>query len=164
MCLKNKQFRAKSSKMQGMKNALITTPLTAKQSRFIDEYMVDMNGAAAAERAGYSAKTSRAIACELLTKPDILAQVQARGAALAQELAITRESVVQGLLEAFEMAKADRQPGAMISAMAALAKLLGFYAVETVRVELTPAQRAVRGKYEAMSDAELMAVMAGKSV
>lgn len=137
--------------------------LTLKQSRFIDEYMVDMNGAAAAERAGYSAKTSRAIACELLTKPDIQAVLQARGAALARELEVTREGVVQGLLEAFEIAKADRQPGAMVSAMAALAKLLGFYAVETVRVELTPAQRVMRGKYEAMSDAELMAVMAGKA-
>jgi hypothetical protein len=164
MCLKNKQFQTESSKMRGMKNARLPRPMTSKQSRFIDEYMVDMNGAAAAERAGYSAKTSRAIACELLTKPDILAQVQARGAALAQELAITREGVVQGLLEAFEMAKTDRQPGAMISAMVALAKLLGFYAVETVRVELTPAQLAVRNRYQSMTDAELMAVMAGKAV
>lgn len=164
MCLKNKQFRAKSSKMRGMKTTRRPRPLTSKQSRFIDEYMVDMNGAAAAERAGYSAKTSRAIACELLTKPDIQAHLQARGAALARELEVTREAVVQGLLEAFEMAKADRQPGAMISSMAALAKLLGFYAVETVRVELTPTQRAMRGKYEAMSDAELMAVMAGNAV
>ncbi len=144
-----------------MDNATISRPLTAKQSRFIDEYMVDMNGAAAAVRCGYSVKTSRAIACELLTKPYIQAALQARGAALARELEITRAGVVQGLLEAFEMAKADRQPGAMISSMAVLAKLLGFYAVETVRVELTPAQRAVRGMYEAMSDAELMAILAG---
>lgn len=138
--------------------------LTLKQSRFIDEYMIDMNGAAAAERAGYSAKTSRAIACELLTKPDIQAALQVRGAALARELEVTREGVVQGLLEAFEMAKADRQPGAMVSAMAAVAKLLGFYAVETVRVELTPAQRIIRNRYESMSTAELEAIIARDNV
>ncbi len=147
-----------------MQNSVVLPTTTAKQSRFIDEYMVDMNGTAAAERAGYSKKTSRAIACELLTKPDIQAALQARGAALARELEITRAGVVQGLLDAFDMAKADRQPAAMISAMAAVAKLLGFYAVETVRVELTPAQKAIRNRYETYSDAELLAVMTGDAM
>jgi len=147
-----------------MDKSPVANELRAKQSRFVDEYMVDMNGAAAAERAGYSKKTSRAIACELLTKPDIQIELQARGAALARALEITRVGVVQGLLEAFEMAKADRQPGAMISAMAVLAKLLGFYSVEAVRVELTPAQKAIRNKYESMSTAELLAIMARDTV
>ena len=132
---------------------------TVKQSRFVDEYMVDMNGAAAAERAGYSKKTSRAIACELLTKPDIQAELQARGAALARALEITRAGVVQGLMAAFEMARADREPSVMVSAMAAVAKLLGFYAVETRRVELTVGQDAVQARLESMSDAQLLALI-----
>jgi len=143
-----------------MQNPVTLPATTAKQSRFIDEYMVDMNGAAAAERAGYSKKTSRAIACELLTKPDIQAELQARGTALARELEITRAGVVRGLLDAFEMAKADRQPSVMVSAMAAVAKLLGFYAVETRRVELTVGQDAVQARLESMSDAQLLALIA----
>ncbi len=139
---------------------MLSKSLTAKQSRFIDEYMVDMNGAAAAERAHYSKKTSRAIACELLTKPDIQAELQARGAALARELEITREGVVRGFLDAFEMARADRQPGVMVSSMAAIAKLLGLYAVETKRVELSAGQGAVQAKYTAMNDAQLLALIA----
>jgi len=143
-----------------MRNSTVLPMTTAKQSRFIDEYMVDMNGAAAAERAGYSKKTSRAIACELLTKPDIQAELQARGAALARELEVTRAGVVRGLLDAFEMAKADRQPSVMVSAMAAVAKLLGFYAVETRRLELTAGQDAVQARLESMSDAQLLALIA----
>jgi len=143
-----------------MKSATFSKPLTAKQSRFIDEYMIDMNGAAAAVRCGYSHKTSRAIACELLTKPDIQAELQARGAALARELEITRAGVVRGLLDAFEMARSDRQPGIMVSSMAAIAKLLGLYAVETKRVELTVGQDAVQADYAAMSDAQLLALIA----
>ncbi len=143
-----------------MENATKAKPLTAKKSRFIDEYMVDMNGAAAAERAGYSTKTSRAIACELLTKPDIQAELQARGAALARELEVTREGIVRGFLEAFELAKADRQPSAMVSAMAAVAKLLGFYAVETRRVELTAGQGVAQAHFERMTDAQLLALIA----
>lgn len=143
-----------------MKSTTFSKPLTAKQSRFIDEYMIDMNGAAAAVRCGYSPKTSRAIACELLTKPDIQAELQARGAALARELEITRAGVVRGLLDAFEMARADRQPGIMVSSMAAIAKLLGLYAVETKRVELSAGQTTVQADYAAMSDAQLLALIA----
>jgi len=148
-----------------MENATISSPLTAKQSRFIDEYMVDMNGAAAAQRAGYSKKTSRAIACELLTKPDIQAELQARGAALARELEITRAGVVRGLLDAFEMAKADRQPSVMVSAAREIGKMLGMYAVETKRIELTAGQDAVQVRMEKMSDAQLLALIsAGAAV
>lgn len=143
---------------------MVSRVLTAKQSRFIDEYMVDMNGAAAAVRCGYSPRTSRAIACELLTKPDIQAELQARGAALARELEVTREGVVRGLLDAFEMARTDRQPGVMVSSMAAIAKLLGFYAVETRRVELTTEQSASQANLAALSDAQLLALMAQGAV
>lgn len=142
-----------------MGNATVSKPLTAKQSRFIDEYMVDMNGAAAAERAGYSKKTSRAIACELLTKPDIQAELQARGAALARKLEVTREGVVHGLLEAFELAKADRQPAAMVSAARELGKLMGFYEPTRVRVDLDADGQGQMARFEAMSDQELIQLM-----
>lgn len=143
-----------------MKYAADGRRLTAKQSRFISEYMIDMNGAAAAERCGYSKRTSRAIACELLTKPYIQAELQARRAALARELEISRTGVVQGFLAAFEMARADRQPSVMVSAMAAIGKMLGFYAIETKRVELTTGQGALQAKFFAMTDAQLLALMA----
>jgi phage terminase small subunit len=45
--------------------------LTAKQQRFVDEYLIDLNASQAAIRAGYSEKTSRSISSELLTKPNI---------------------------------------------------------------------------------------------
>ncbi|HEX3018602.1 MAG TPA: terminase small subunit [Caproicibacter sp.] len=45
--------------------------LTAKQERFIDEYLVDLNATQAAIRAGYSEKTAYAIGNENLKKPDI---------------------------------------------------------------------------------------------
>ncbi len=67
MCSIIKQFRTDALKIERMENSLKSRSLTGKRSRFIDEYMVDMNGAAAAVRCGYSKKTSRAIAYELLT-------------------------------------------------------------------------------------------------
>lgn len=119
-----------------MYNALVSRTLTAKQSRFVDEYMVDMNGAAAAVRCGYSKKTSRAIAHELLTKPDIQKELQERGAALAQKLEITRADVVKNLLDVFNMSRELKNPAAMISSMSTIAKILGYFSPEVKRVEL----------------------------
>ena len=40
------------------------------------EYLKDLNGTKAAERAGYSKKTARFIAAENLTKPNISAEIE----------------------------------------------------------------------------------------
>ena len=45
--------------------------LTAKQQRFVEAYVANPNGAQAAIRAGYSARTARVIASENLRKPEI---------------------------------------------------------------------------------------------
>lgn len=42
--------------------------LTAKQQRFVEEYLVDLNATQAAIRAGYSAKNADKIGPELLGK------------------------------------------------------------------------------------------------
>ena len=52
--------------------------LTAKQKRFCDEYLIDLNATQAAIRAGYSKKTARAIANENLTKPAIKEYINQR--------------------------------------------------------------------------------------
>lgn len=69
--------------------------LTLRQQRFIEEYTTDFNGTQAAIRAGYSAKTAKVIAHELLTKPYITAPIAARRANLAETTEINREFVLK---------------------------------------------------------------------
>lgn len=52
--------------------------LTDKQSRFIDEYMVDFNATKAAIRAGYSVDSAKAIGFENLTKPYLREEIDRR--------------------------------------------------------------------------------------
>ena len=49
--------------------------MTPKQTRFIAEYLIDLNATQAATRAGYSQKTAASIGEELLRKPEISAAV-----------------------------------------------------------------------------------------
>src|SRR5262249_54590315 len=50
--------------------------LTPKQEAFVREYLVDLNGAAAARRAGYSENSAKQIASENLTKPDVMMAIE----------------------------------------------------------------------------------------
>lgn len=52
--------------------------LTAKQKRFCDEYLIDLNATQAAIRAGYSERTARQIGQENLMKPVIKDYIQER--------------------------------------------------------------------------------------
>ncbi len=69
--------------------------LTAKQRRFVNEYLIDCNATAAATRAGYSKKTARFIGAENLSKPYILALIQEGQKARAARTEITADLVVQ---------------------------------------------------------------------
>ena len=73
--------------------------LTAKQARFVDEYLVDLNGTQAAIRAGYSPKTAHVIATENLRKPKIALRIAERQAERAEKTQLTTEWIVERLIE-----------------------------------------------------------------
>jgi phage terminase small subunit len=68
--------------------------LTPKQQAFVREYLVDLNGAAAARRAGYSENSAKQIASENLTKLDVMMAIEEAFAALG---GITRIRIVDEL-------------------------------------------------------------------
>ena len=71
--------------------------LTAKQQRFCDEYLIDLNATQAAIRAGYSKKTARAIGAENLTKPDIKEYIDERMAEKEKDLIADQDEVLKYL-------------------------------------------------------------------
>ena len=71
--------------------------LTAKQQRFVDEYLKDLNATQAAIRAGYSAKSANVIAAQNLAKLNIQSVIAGRMAARGQKAAITQEMVLERL-------------------------------------------------------------------
>lgn len=79
--------------------------LTAKQRRFVDEYLVDLNATQAAIRAGYSAKTAGAIGGENLEKPEIAAAVQAAMDERSKRTEITADYVLQSIVSTIERCK-----------------------------------------------------------
>lgn len=69
--------------------------LTPKQERFCEEYIIDLNGAQAAIRAGYSEESARQIASDCLTKHDI----QDRIAELRTKISTANGNLVQRVID-----------------------------------------------------------------
>jgi hypothetical protein len=68
--------------------------------------------------------------------------------------------VIAALLGTIEMAKDQANPAAMIRGLVEIAKMLGYYAPEVVKVPLSEDAERLRQRYEAMSDEELYTAMA----
>ncbi|MEA4963158.1 terminase small subunit [Lutispora sp.] len=68
--------------------------LTAKQKRFIEEYLIDLNATQAAIRAGYSPDTAYSIGSENLKKPDIRARVDKAMAERSKRTGINADRII----------------------------------------------------------------------
>lgn len=96
--------RAKSSSKTIAASARPASDLTDLQSRFVDEYLIDLNATKAAIRAGYSEKTAAVIGSENLIKPNIAAEIQLRKQERQQRTEITADVVLR---EVWQMFRAD---------------------------------------------------------
>ena len=78
--------------------------LNAKQERFVEEYLIDLNATQAAIRAGYSESTAAVIGCENLIKPNIQKAIQEAKAERSDRTKINADWVLSRLSE---QARAD---------------------------------------------------------
>lgn len=72
-------------------------PLTPKQQRFVEEYLVDLNATQAAIRAKYSIKTARQVGSENLSKPVIAAAIAEAMKKREQRTNLTADRVLKEL-------------------------------------------------------------------
>lgn len=91
--------------------------LSDKQRRFVHEYLIDMNGAQAAIRAGYSPKAAKEQAARLLTKANVAQAVAEGMEQKAAELGIDARWVLQ---EAVSVYREARQEGDRSAALKSL--------------------------------------------
>lgn len=71
------------------------TKLSPKQKLFVDEFLIDFNGAAAARRAGYAPKNAKITATQNLTKPNVQAYLKKRMCDREKRTEITQDRVLQ---------------------------------------------------------------------
>lgn len=110
------------------------TGLTAKQQRFVDEYLVDLNASAAARRAGYSARRSDQQGLENMRKPEIAAAIAEQRKCMAERTQRTVDQVMADIKRIGDRAEADEDWTTALKARELEGKHLGAF---TEKVQLT---------------------------
>lgn len=100
--------------------------LTAKQQRFVDEYMIDLNATQAAIRAGYSKNTASETGYENLRKPQIADEIAKRQQKHAEKAEMTVEWVLQQYRDIILNTK-EAEPNTARGALDSVAKHLGMF-------------------------------------
>ena len=76
---------------------------------------------------------------------------------------IRRVDVMNLFLEAIEMARIQADPSQMINGADKVAKMMGYYAPETLKLEVEQNSKSLSNKFRQLSDAELYEIAAGRA-
>ena len=123
---------------------------TAKQEALADGILSGMSTAQAQRVAGYSPKSVLGPKSSIVQ--NILDEARAN---LRRASNIKKADVVLGVLDAIDRARLAGEPNTEINGWKEVAKLLGHYAPEVKRIDLTLTQGRIKSKFEQMSDEEL---------
>lgn len=131
---------------------ITTQELTDRQTRFCEEYLIDLNATQAAIRAGYSEKTANRIASELLSKLDIQEKITELKAERAKRTEMTQDSVIQELAAVARAEVKGVRAVDKLKALELLGKHLGMfverYEVNAAEIEKRIAEAREQGKKE----------------
>lgn len=127
--------------------------LTPKKRRFVEEYLVDLNGAAAAVRAGYKPSAAKFTASHLLAEGPVQAEVARLQSQRAEKTAVTAERVLEHLWDNAILARGTKDFTASNAAFVKCGEHVGMWkkgAALNVHVNL-----------DELSDAQLAHLAAG---
>ncbi len=124
---------------------------TAKQDALADGILSGLTIAQATRNAGYPSTNGTAARSAVVQ--NILDEARAN---LRRASNVKKADVVLGVLDAIDRAKLAGEPNTEINGWKEVAKLLGYYAPEVKKIDLTLTQGRIKSKFEQMSDDELL--------
>jgi hypothetical protein len=101
--------------------------LTERQRRFVEQYLVDFDGAAAVDRAGYNTKYPARLAHEMLQHPGIRAALDQLTVERAKETTLKPDYVIGKIRRTLEKAELQGNHTATLRACELLARALGMF-------------------------------------
>lgn len=131
--------------------------LTEKQDKFVSAILEGKDRAVAASLAGYGANHA------YNAEKTVAVQEALRAARdeLSSAAQISRADVIDGIMEAINLARLAADPASMIKGWTEVGKMLGHYAPEVKRLEITDNQKRLASKFEAMTDEDLLKIIDG---
>lgn len=128
-------------------------PLTLQQREFAKLWASGESIATATLRAGYA---SEAFGYRMARMPNVLRVYQAEKAAYESASQMTRKKVMDGLLEAVEMAKLMAEPATMVSGWREIGRMCGYYEPVKHTLDINIKGDVTLRQLNSMSDADLL--------
>ena len=101
--------------------------LTAQQERFIEEFVIDSNGAQAAIRAGYSPSDANTRASRLLKKPEVQQALAEARKKISSQLNRTAQDVLRDIHALYQEAKIAGKINSALNALELEGKAFGMW-------------------------------------
>jgi hypothetical protein len=140
-----------------------TVDLTPKQTAYVELRAMGADQQNAVKTA-YGPGMNTTDAKELEALPKITQALVNERAKNAFMLGLTRDKVLQGIVDAIDQAKLLADPMAQIAGWREAAKICGFYAPEVKKVELTGTAKRVVDRLQSLSDQELMEIAMAEDI
>jgi phage terminase small subunit len=138
-----------------------TRPLNERERLYVQARAQGMTHYPALRAAGYAESSSKAESI-FMSRPAIRAALAEEQAKYREQSRFKRDDVLNGLAEAIDQAKIQADPMGQIAGWREIAKICGFYAPETKKIELGGSAQRLLAKFEQLSDAELLQIAEGE--
>lgn len=132
-------------------------PLTSQQKLFVKHWASGETIPNAMARAGYNDQPSYGY--RMAKMPNILALYNEEKSKFEQAAQMTRQKVMDGLLEAAEMAKLLAEPATMVSAWREVGKMCGYYEPKKVSIDVNVSGNVIHQRLNQLSDAQLLEII-----
>lgn len=133
-------------------------PLTDKQKAYAVARARGETVPNAMAQAGYNEQPSYGYRLDKM--PNVQALIRQEQALYAEAAQIDRKKVIDMQLEAYEMARTMAEPATMVAAAREIGKICGLYEPKKVEINVNGRVQHEIHRFEAMSDAELLEVLA----
>jgi phage terminase small subunit len=129
-------------------------PLTAMQREFVKHWAQGETILSATVKAGY--RDGGAYGYRMARMPNVLALYQEEKLAYERASDMNRKKVMDGLIEAIDLARMCAEPSSMIAGWREVAKICGYYAPVEVKQTVTHEGEIIHKRLNQLSDAELL--------
>ncbi len=136
--------------------------ITPKMRTFVRYWAQGDSIINASNRAGYKDRGGQAFSV-LVKRPEILALYDKEKKAYEEAAQMTRKKVMDGLLEAVDMAKLMAEPATMVSGWREIGKMCGYYEPTRHTVDVNVQGNIVMQRLDKLSDAELLKLIQSSS-
>ena len=135
----------------------VDSQVLEQRAAFVEAKVEGLSTRAAAAQSGTTGQN-------LMQLASIKEQIESARRWLTDTTQIKRLDVIEGVIDGIELARMQGDAGNVIRGWTEVAKILGHYAPEVKRIELSIGQARMRSKFESLSDEELLAIASGNVV